>query len=117
MLNQSPDNYLQQATAMAQMTDGKMATMRTAAEIQRQLNQDKSSAGDELAQLAKTRTLMAQQKSDIDAKEQQAQNLLDQLTASQRAQYNTLVGTNTSSSTSPSRSSATCRSPPTPARR
>lgn len=98
MLNQSPDTFLQQATAMAQVTDGKMATMRTAAEIQRQLNQDKASAGDELAQLAKTRTLMAQQKSDIDAKEKQAKNLLDQLTSSQRAQYNTLVGGSNSSS-------------------
>ena len=35
--------------------------------------------------------MMAQQKADIDAKEQQAQNLLNQLTASQRAQYNRLV--------------------------
>ena len=98
MLNQSPDTFLQQATAVAQVTDGKMATMRTAAEIQRQLNQDKSSAGDELALLAKTRTVMAQQKADIDAKEQQAQHLLDQLTATQRAQYNRMVGASNSSS-------------------
>jgi cell wall-associated NlpC family hydrolase len=98
MLNQSPDTFLQQATAMAQVTDGKMATMRTAAEIQRQLNQDKASAGDELTQLAKTRTVMGQQKSDIDAKEKQAKNLLDQLTASQRTQYNKLVGGTNSSS-------------------
>ncbi|MEZ0109188.1 cell wall-associated NlpC family hydrolase [Catenulispora sp. EB89] len=93
MLQQSPDNYLQQATMMAQVTDGKMATMRSAAEIQRQLNQDKASASDELAMLAKTRNLMAQQKSDIDAKEQQATNLLNQLTAAQRVQYNRLVNT------------------------
>lgn len=91
MLQQSPDQFLQQATAQAQVTGSKMATMATAAEIARQLNQDKASAGDELAQLAKTRTTMGQQKADIDAKEKQAQNLLDQLTASQRTQYNKLV--------------------------
>ena len=91
MLQQSPDNYLQQATMLAEVTEGKQATMRSAAEIQRQLSQDKASAGDELALLAKTRTLMGQQKADIDAKEQQAQSLLDSLTASQRAQYNRIV--------------------------
>jgi len=95
MLQQSPDNYLQQATTLAQVTDGKMATMRSAAETQRQLSQDKASASDELALLAKTRAQMAQQKSDIDTKEQQAQKLLDQLTASQRAQYNHLVNNTT----------------------
>jgi cell wall-associated NlpC family hydrolase len=98
MLTQSPDQYLQQATALAQITDGKKATMANAAEIQRQLNQDKASATDELANLAKTKTLMAQQKADIDAKEKQAQDLLDQLTASQRAQYNRLVANTNSSS-------------------
>jgi cell wall-associated NlpC family hydrolase len=94
MLQQSPDNYLQQATMLAEVTDGKQATMRGAAEIQRQLSQDKSGAGDELALLAKTRTLMGQQKADIDAKEQKAQSLLDSLTASQRAQYNRIVSNN-----------------------
>lgn len=104
MLTQSPDQYLQQATAMAQVTDGKKATMASAAEIQRQLNQDKASASDQLAMLAKTRTVMAQQKSDIDTKEQQAQNLLDQLTASQRQQYNRMVATSNSSSSGVSQS-------------
>lgn len=93
MLDQSPDNYLQQATALAQVTNGKMATMRSAAEIQRQLNQDKATASSELAEMAKTRTLLAQQKADIDTKEQQAQNLLNQLTATQRQQYNRLANT------------------------
>ena len=113
MLQQSPDNYLQQATTLAQLTDGKMATMRSAAEIQRQLSQDKASAGDELAMLAKTRTQMAQQKSDIDTKEQQAQKLLDQLTASQRAQYQRLV---TSTSNNVSKSTISNLPVPTDAR-
>jgi len=94
MLQQSPDEYLQQATALAQITDDKMATMRNAAELQRQLNQDKASASDGLAQLVKTRTLMAQQKADIEAKEQSAKNLLSRLTAAQRQQYNRMVATN-----------------------
>jgi cell wall-associated NlpC family hydrolase len=94
MLQQSPDQYLQQATTLAQITDDKMATMRNAAELQRQLNQDKAAASDGLAELAKTRTLMAQQKADIEAKEQAAKNLLNRLTAAQRQQYNRMVATN-----------------------
>jgi cell wall-associated NlpC family hydrolase len=94
MLQQSPDNYLQQATTLSRIADGQMATMRNAAEIQRQLNQDKASASDELAQLAKTRTLMAQQKADIEKKEQAAKDLLSRLTAAQRLQYNRMVATN-----------------------
>ncbi|GAA1997997.1 C40 family peptidase [Catenulispora subtropica] len=94
MLMQSPDNYLQQATTLSRITDDKMATMRNAAEIQRQLNQDKVSASDELAQLAKTRALMAQQKADIESKEQAAKDLLNRLTAAQRLQYNRMVATN-----------------------
>src|SRR4051812_14706440 len=66
MLQQSPDNYLQQATTLSRITDDKMATMRNASEIQRQLGQDKAAATDELAQLARTRALMAQQKADIE---------------------------------------------------
>ena len=91
MLQQSPDNYLQQATTLSRVTDGKMATMRSAAEIQRQLNQDKATASDELAQLAKVRDQMAQQKADIDAKEKQAKALLNRLTAAQRQQYNRMT--------------------------
>ncbi|ACU75611.1 NLP/P60 protein [Catenulispora acidiphila DSM 44928] len=96
MLTQSPDQYLQQATSLAQVTDSKKATMSSAAEIQRQLNQDKASASDELAMLAKTRTVMGQQKADIDAKEKQAKDLLNQLTATQRAQYNRMVSNSNS---------------------
>ena len=94
MLQQSPDQYLQQATTLAQITDDKMATMRNAAELQRQLNQDKAAASDGLAELAKTRALMAQQKADIEAKEQAAKNLLSRLTAAQRQQYNRIVASN-----------------------
>ncbi|GAA2054903.1 C40 family peptidase [Catenulispora yoronensis] len=93
MLMQSPDSYLQQATMLSRITDDKMATMRNAAELQRQLNQDKTTASDGLAELAKTRNLMAQQKADIDAKEKAAKDLLGRLTAAQRLQYNRMVAT------------------------
>ncbi|MFL6116936.1 MAG: NlpC/P60 family protein [Catenulispora sp.] len=98
MLQQSPDNYLQQATTLSRITDDKMATMRNASELQRQLNQDKAGATDELAQLARTRALMAQQKADIEAKEQAAKTLLGHLTAAQRLQYNRAVATSQVSS-------------------
>ena len=91
MLNNSPDSYLQQASTQAHLNSNQTAVLRNAQEIQRQLAQDKATATDDLAQLQKTRDLMAQRKADIEAKEQQARDLLNRLTAPQRAQYRRLL--------------------------
>jgi cell wall-associated NlpC family hydrolase len=61
--------------------------MKTAQEIKRQLDQDKAEASADLQQVQKTRDQMAQKKADIDAKEKQAQSLLDSLTPAQHTQY------------------------------
>ena len=87
MLSAAPDAYLQQATALNEVSNHSAASMKTAQEIKRQLDQDKAEASADLQQVQKTRDQMAQNKADIDAKEKQAQALLDSLTPTQRTQY------------------------------
>jgi cell wall-associated NlpC family hydrolase len=87
MLAAAPDSFLQQATVMSELSSHSTATMQTAAEIKRELDQDKAEASADLAQLQKTRDVMAQNKADINAKEKQAQDLLNSLTPTQRTQY------------------------------
>jgi cell wall-associated NlpC family hydrolase len=87
MLSSAPDTFLQQATAMTEVSSHSAGTMKTAQEIKRQLDQDKAEASADLQQVQKTRDQMAQNKADIDAKEKQAQALLDSLTPNQRTEY------------------------------
>lgn len=91
MLSTSPDSYLTQATTLADISSRQGEALKNAQEVQRQLTQDKATAATELAQLQKTRDLLSQQKSDIVSEEKQAQDLLNRLTAPQRAQYNGMV--------------------------
>jgi len=87
MLSAAPDSFLQQATAMTEVSSHSADSMKTAQEIKRQLDQDKNEASSDLQQLQKTRDEMAANKAAIDAKEKQAQALLDSLTPTQRTQY------------------------------
>ena len=77
MLSAAPDSFLQQATATTEVSSHSANSMKTAQEIKRQLDQDKSEASSDLQQLQKTRDQMAQNKKDINAKEKQAQALLN----------------------------------------
>lgn len=100
MLAASPDSYLQQATAMNEVADKSANSMKSAQEIKRQLDQDKGEASADLAQLQKTRDLMAQNMADVNAKEKQAQDLLNTLTKAQRTQYDTQQKQQTQQNTS-----------------
>ena len=66
MLSAAPDAYLQQATALNEVSNHSAASMKTAQEIKRQLDQDKAQASADLQQVQKTRDEMAQNKSAID---------------------------------------------------
>lgn len=101
MLSAAPDSYLQQATAMSEVSSHSAASMKTAQEVKRQLDQDKSEATADLQQVQKTRDQMAQNKSAIDAKEKQAQALLDSLTPTQRTQYTQQQGQDTQQAQKP----------------
>ena len=87
MLASAPDSFLQQATAMSELSNRSADSMKSAQEIKRQLDQDKAEASADLAQLQKTRDVMAQNMADVNAKEKQAQDLLNTLTKAQRQQY------------------------------
>jgi cell wall-associated NlpC family hydrolase len=95
MINNAPDTFLQQATALSQISDHATNAVRSSQEIERQLRQDKSGAADQLGQLAKTRDTMAKAKTEATAKQKAAQDLLNSLTASQRQQYNQTVAKET----------------------
>lgn len=100
MLAASPDSYLQQATAMNEVADKSAGSMKSAQEIKRQLDQDKSEASTDLAQLQKTRDLMAHNMADVNAREKQAQDLLNTLSKAQRTQYDTQQKQQTQQNTS-----------------
>jgi peptidoglycan DL-endopeptidase CwlO len=87
MMATAPDTYLQQASALSQVSGRQADAVKSAQEIERQLQQDKSTAAGDLASLQKTRDLMAQQKKDIEAKQKAATDLLASLTPSQQVQY------------------------------
>jgi cell wall-associated NlpC family hydrolase len=89
MLSAAPDSFLQQATAMSEVTSRSTDSVKSAQEIKRQLDQDKAEASADLSLLQKTRDLMAQNMSDVNAKEKQAKDLLNSLTKAQRQQYDT----------------------------
>jgi cell wall-associated NlpC family hydrolase len=101
MLSAAPDSFLQQATANAELSSHSAASMQTAQEVKRQLDQDKAEATADLQQMQKTRDEMAQHKADIDAKEKQAQALLNSLTPTQRTQYTQQENQQTQQNTKP----------------
>ena len=96
MISNSPDTFLQQATALNQISAHTTDAVRSSQEIERELKQDKAGAADQLAQLAKTRDAMAKAKAEADAKQKAAQDLLNSLSATQRQQYNQAVAKETS---------------------
>jgi peptidoglycan DL-endopeptidase CwlO len=96
MISNAPDTFLQQATALSQISAHTTDAVRSSQEIERELKQDKVGAADQLAQLAKTRDTMAKAKAEADAKQKAAQDLLNSLSAPQRQQYNQAVAKETS---------------------
>lgn len=94
MLASAPDSFLQQATALNEVTSQSAQSLKSAEEIERQLQQDKSTAAKDLAELQKTRDYMAAQQAQIKAKQKAAQDLLNSLTPTQRVQYNHLSASN-----------------------
>lgn len=90
MLASAPDSFLQQATALNEVTSQTASSLKSAEEIERQLQQDKAMAAKDLAELQKTRDYMAAQQAEIKAKQKAAQDLLNSLTPTQRVQYNHL---------------------------
>jgi cell wall-associated NlpC family hydrolase len=91
MLANDPQTYLTQASMLSEVSGRQADSVKGAQEAQRQLQQDKATAADDLVKLQKTRDLMAAQKAEIEAKQKAAKDLLASLTPAQVVQYRQIV--------------------------
>ena len=62
MLTNSPDTYLQQASALNEISTHSANSVKSAQDARRQLDQDRATATGEMAQIQKTRDQIAAQK-------------------------------------------------------
>ncbi|MER8011704.1 MULTISPECIES: C40 family peptidase [unclassified Streptomyces] len=84
-LSSNPDDYLDKASTMDQLSAQQVEALKKIQEKQRELAQQRSEASDKLKDLAATRAAFAAQKKDVQGKLAQAQKLLNSLTAAERA--------------------------------
>ncbi|MDH6110056.1 cell wall-associated NlpC family hydrolase [Kitasatospora sp. MAP12-15] len=85
MLNSNPSLYLDQASSMAQATDTQTETLKSLQSDQRKLDQEKQEATATLAELDRSTQELNQAKADVQAKLAAAQQLMNSLSASDRA--------------------------------
>ncbi|MFI9272488.1 NlpC/P60 family protein [Kitasatospora sp. NPDC052896] len=85
MLNSDPSGYLSQAASLDQATTTETDALKSLQSEERTLNQEKAEASATLAELDATTTTLNSAKSQVQTKLQQAQSLLNSLSASQRA--------------------------------
>jgi cell wall-associated NlpC family hydrolase len=109
IMSNAPDTYLQQASALSEISNRSAASVKNAQEARRQLDQDRTAASSDLAQMQKTRDQIAAEQADIKAKQKAAQDLLNSLTPTQRVQYNQVVKQQTAA-----QSKAPANLPPAP---
>jgi cell wall-associated NlpC family hydrolase len=87
LLSSNPDDYLSKASTLDQLTSQQAQALKQIAEQKRTLDQQKAEAASKLSELDATRSDLASKKKDIQAKYQQANKLLNSLTASEKAAY------------------------------
>jgi cell wall-associated NlpC family hydrolase len=85
MLSSNPDDYLDKASAMDQLSAQQEQALKEIAAKKRSLDQQKAEAADKLAELDQTRTALAANKKKIQSKLAAARKLLNSLTAAQQA--------------------------------
>lgn len=84
-LSSDPDDYLDKASAMDQLSGQQVESLKKVQEKQRSLAQQRSEASEKLKDLADTRTELAKKKKEVQGKLGAAQKLLNSLTAQERA--------------------------------
>lgn len=84
-LSADPDDYLDKASTMDQLSNQQVETLKEVQEKQRSLAQQRSEASEKLKDLASTRTELAKNKKTVQAKLAEANTLLNSLTAAQQA--------------------------------
>lgn len=85
MLSSDPDNYLDKASSNEQATQTQAGTLKSLRDQQHRLDQQKAEAAAILAELDASTQTLNQSKADVQKKLQQAQQLLNTLTAAERA--------------------------------
>ncbi|MFJ2826223.1 NlpC/P60 family protein [Streptomyces sp. NPDC087263] len=84
-LSADPDDYLDKASTMDQLSNQQVETLKEVQEKQRALAQQRSEASEKLKDLATTRTELAKNKKEVQAKLAEANTLLNSLTAAEQA--------------------------------
>lgn len=84
-LSSNPNDYLDKAATLNQLSSQQVEALKKIQEKQRELAQERQEAADKLKDLAATRTELGKQKDDVQAKLAAAQQLLNSLTAQERA--------------------------------
>ncbi|MFE9766582.1 NlpC/P60 family protein [Streptomyces sp. NPDC005808] len=84
-LSADPDDYLDKASTMDQLSNQQVETLKEVQEKQRALAQQRSEASEKLKDLAATRTELAKNKKEVQAKLAEANTLLNTLTAAEQA--------------------------------
>ncbi|WRZ96162.1 NlpC/P60 family protein [Streptomyces sp. NBC_01007] len=84
-LSSNPDDFLDKASAMDQLSAQQVGSLKKVQEKQRSLAQQRSEASAKLKDLADTRAELAKKKKEVQAKLGAAQKLLNSLTAQEKA--------------------------------
>ncbi|MFT2018548.1 NlpC/P60 family protein [Streptomyces sp. 796.1] len=86
ILSSDPDDYLDKASTLNQVTSKQAGSLKKIADTQRTLKQQREEAALKLKDLADTRKALGTKKRDIQDKLSKAQTLLNTLTAKERAE-------------------------------
>ncbi|WP_327694331.1 C40 family peptidase [Streptomyces sp. NBC_00459] len=84
-LSADPDDYLDKASTMDQLSAQQVESLKKVQEKQRSLAQQRSEAGEKLQDLADTRTELAKKKKEVQGRLAEAQKLLNSMTAAEKA--------------------------------
>ncbi|MEU5362784.1 NlpC/P60 family protein [Streptomyces sp. NPDC005925] len=84
-LSADPDDYLDKASTLDQLSGQQIEGLKKIQEKQRELAQERAEASDKLKDLASTRTELGKKKKEVQSKLAAAQKLLNTLTAKEKA--------------------------------
>jgi cell wall-associated NlpC family hydrolase len=84
-LSSDPDDYLDKASTLDQLSAQQVDSLKKIQEKQRSLAQQRQEASEKLSDLSNTREILGKKKKEVQAKLAQAQKLLNSLTAAEKA--------------------------------
>ncbi|ROP53729.1 MULTISPECIES: C40 family peptidase [unclassified Streptomyces] len=85
LLSSNPDDYLDKASTLDQLSSQQVDTLKKIQGKQRELAQERAEAAEKLKDLSSTRTQLEEKKKEVQGKLAEAQRLLNTLTAKEKA--------------------------------